>query len=61
MNADLLHIEKMLAERHRSKNAIMTEAISERLTKSLLTYEKELDAGCEYISSKNEIKVLKKL
>ena len=61
MNADLLHIEKMLSERHRSKNTIMAEAINKRLTKSLLTYEKELEAGCEYISSKNEINVLKKL
>jgi hypothetical protein len=39
----------------------MEKAITERLTKSLLTYVEELDSGVGYITNKSELNVLKKL
>ena len=55
------HIREQLALRHRSKNEIMSKAISERLDKSLQTYEKELSLGADYVAQKSELNVLKKL
>lgn len=55
------HIKEQLALRHRSRTEIMSEAIKERLNKSLLTYDQELSLGVEYVTQKSELNVLKKL
>jgi hypothetical protein len=39
----------------------MSNAIKERLDKSLRTYDQELSLGVEYVTQKSEINVLKKL
>ena len=39
----------------------IAESIAKRLDKSLLTYDDELSKGVEYIQSKSELTVLKKL
>jgi hypothetical protein len=61
MESNLEHIEHMLSLHHRDKSIIMENAITERLTKSLLTYVEELDSGVGYITNKSELNVLKKL
>ena len=61
MNCNLSHIELMLSCRHRDKQLMMEESVNERLSKSLLTYMNELDDGCDYVVTKNELNVLKKL
>lgn len=61
MESKLEHIRTQLTNRHRPKVDIMEQAISERLNKSLLTYDDELDSGVTYIKNKSELNVLKKL
>ena len=64
--------EKMLSEilenmlydlscHKRDRNYVLTQSISERLNKSLQTYYKELNNSVSYLSSKDEMKVLKKM
>jgi hypothetical protein len=57
----LEHIDQMLSHYHRSKSEIMENAVATRLTKSLNTYDKELNSGVEYVQSKSTLNVLKKL
>ena len=57
----LLHIERMLKSRHRDRHTIMRDSISERLNKSLLTYVSDLDSSIEYIKTKKDTSVIKKL
>lgn len=57
----LLHIERMLKNRHRDRHTIMKENISERLNKSLFTYISDLDNSIEYIKTKKDTSVIKKL
>ena len=61
MRFNLGHIQDMLESRHRSRNEIMEKAVEERLNKSLLEYTRTLDTGVEYVASKSELNVLKKL
>ena len=61
INARLTHIRQTLSKRHHTRQAMMYNAVQERLNKSLNTYQKELDTGISYIETKNEIKVIKKL
>lgn len=61
MRSIISHIEKSLKERHRPTYQFMAEQVQNRLTKSLITYEKELSVGTDYIGTKNELNVLKKL
>lgn len=55
------YIEDQLSQRHRGKSEIIKCAISDRLNKSLLTYNDELDLDVEHIAQKSELNVLKKL
>lgn len=57
----LLHIERMLNSRHRDRHTILKESISERLNKSLFTYISDLDSSIEFIKTKKDISVIKKL
>lgn len=57
----LLHIERMLKSRHRDRYTLMKECISERLNKSLFTYVSELESSIEYIKTKKDTSVIKKL
>ena len=57
----LLHIEGMLNSRHRDRHTILKESISERLNKSLFTYISDLDSSIEFIKTKKDISVIKKL
>ena len=57
----LLHIERMLKSRHRDRHTIMKDSVSERLNKSLLTYVSDLDSSIEYIKTKKDTSVIKKL
>ena len=61
MNSKLEHIKYMLSLHHRDRNTIMEKAVITRLNKSLLTYDKELSSGVEYIQNKSTLNVLKKL
>jgi hypothetical protein len=58
---NLTHIKYNLEKRHRRREAIMYDAVKNRLSKSLSTYEKTLDKGVLYIETKNELKVISKL
>ncbi len=58
---NLEHIAKTLSFYHRNKHTIMSKAVAERLNKSLMTYDKELDAGVSYVKNKSELNVLNKL
>ena len=57
----LEYIREQLNSRHRTRHEIMSNAINERLDKSLQTYTKELSLGVEYVAQKSELNVLKKL
>lgn len=57
----LLHIERMLSRRHRDRHTIMKECVSERLNKSLFTYNSDLDRSIEYIKTKKDTSVIRKL
>lgn len=57
----LKHIRDQLSQRHRSRGEIIKSAVSDRLTKSLLTYNDELDSNVNHIAQKSELNVLKKL
>lgn len=57
----LLHIERMLKSRHRDRHTIMKDSINERLNKSLFTYISDLDSSIEYIKTKKDTSVIKKL
>ena len=57
----LLHIERMLNIRHRDRHTILKESISERLNESLFTYISDLDSSIEFIKTKKDISVIKKL
>lgn len=57
----LLHIEEQLKLRHRPRHQVMESAIKDRLSKSLLTYDKELTLDAQHIAQKSELNVLKKL
>ena len=61
MNSNIEHIRHMLSLHHRDKPTIMETAVATRLNKSLLTYDKELDVGVEYVQNKSTLNVLKKL
>lgn len=61
MNIDIDHIFNMLSLHHRGRDKVMEESIRNRLNKSLYTYLKELDTGVSYVSTKNELNVIKKL
>ena len=61
MDSNIEHIKLMLQNHHRTKSSIMESAIINRLDKSLFTYDSELSMRVEYIKSKSELNVLRKL
>lgn len=61
MISKLEHIKYMLSLHHRDRDSIMEGAVIARLNKSLLTYDKELTSGVEYIQNKSTLNILKKL
>ena len=46
---------------HRDKNSLLIYYINKRLNESLNIYYKELENSITYLSSKNDMKVLKKM
>lgn len=61
MDAKFLHIRNALAKRHRTKQAIMFNAVKDRLNKSLNSYASELDSSVAYVETKSAPNVIKKL
>ena len=61
MKALLNHIELALEEHHRTPYQFMSDAVKDRLNLSLKTYEEELESGANYVATKSELNVIKKL
>lgn len=50
-----------LSKYHRDKKVLLTYYINQRLNKSLETYYKDLSNSFEYLTNKNDFKVLKNI
>ena len=57
----LYNMLKDLSSYHRDKNILLQFYINQRLNDSLKVYYKELSQSIDYLSDKNNIRVLKKL
>ena len=57
----LYNMLKDLSSYHRNKNTLLQFYINQRLNDSLKVYYKELSQSIDYLSDKNNIRVLKKL
>ena len=54
-------LEDLSKYKHTDKNALFISYINERLNKSFQTYYDELTKSINYLSRKNEIRVVKQL
>lgn len=58
---NLLEILNELRNHHREKSSIMEQCVNERLKKSLVTYYKEVTQSMEFLSKKDELRIMKKM
>ena len=61
MNTTILELLNELAKHRRTKDEIIEEKIKERLNKSLLSYEYDLNNSAHYLYCRDSFNVLKRL
>lgn len=57
----LMSIKDDLAQHHRNREEAMSQFIQQRLTKSLMSYYKDLTNSTQYLLNRNPENVLRKL
>ena len=61
MTEKLNHILKTLSKRHRSRGDVFYDCVVARMNKSLETYEKEIEDTFNFLTRRNELRMMRKI
>lgn len=61
MKEELCNIITELSKRHRNRNDVFYDCVEKRLQKSLNTYEKEITETYNFLTRRNEYRMMRKI